>query len=106
MRKPKRLNKADTRQYLVKEDLVDRVYERTTLTKASIDIAVTSFLEVLAEEIVKRQKIRLIGFGVFNVATRKAHLGFNPTTGERLEIPQKYVPQLRFSKEISRELNA
>ena len=40
-------------------------------------------------------KVALIGFGTFEVATRAAREGFNPATKEKVQIPAKNVVKFK-----------
>lgn len=88
-----------------KADLINKVYDRTTLSKVSIVIAVNEFLSELIGEIESGKEVRIAELGTFKVATRKAHTGRNPATGESVQVPEKKVPQLKFNERIRRNMN-
>ncbi|MCK8825946.1 HU family DNA-binding protein [Fuchsiella alkaliacetigena] len=91
---------------MTKTDLVDRIAEKSGLSKkdskASLDALMEVIPEVLAEEAKKpadeRNKIQLTGFGSFEVRDRSARKGRNPQTGEEMEIPAKKVPAFKAGK--------
>lgn len=89
-----------------KSDLVAKVYERTTLSKAGIEAAVNEFLAELISEIENGNAVRIAELGTFKIAKRKAHIGRNPATGESIEVPAKQVPQLKFNERIRRNMNS
>ena len=43
-------------------------------------------LETISASLKKNQKVRLVGFGSFEVVKRKARKGRNPATGESIRI--------------------
>lgn len=88
-----------------KADLINKVYDRTALSKVSIVIAVNEFLSELIGEIESGKEVRIAELGTFKVATRKAHTGRNPATGESVQVPEKKVPQLKFNERIRRNMN-
>ena len=88
-----------------KADLINKVYDRTTLSKAGIEAAVNEFLSELIGEIESGKEVRIAELGTFKIATRKAHTGRNPATGEKVQVPEKKVPQLKFNERIRRNLN-
>lgn len=50
------------------------------------------FVGAVIEEMVEAIKddgLMLIGFGTFKTVERAAHMGTNPSTGEKMEIPAK-----------------
>lgn len=88
-----------------KADLINKVYDRTVLSKVSIVTAVNEFLSQLVGEIESGKEVRIAELGTFKVATRKAHTGRNPATGESVQVPEKKVPQLKFNERIRRNMN-
>lgn len=55
-------------------------------TKAAAERAVNAVIEGIKTGIKKQGKVQLVGFGSFNVRTRKARTGRNPQTGETITI--------------------
>lgn len=88
-----------------KADLISKVYERTALSKAGIEAAVNEFLLELIGEIESGKEVRIAELGTFKIATRKAHIGRNPATGDSVRVPEKKVPQLKFNERIRRNMN-
>lgn len=56
-------------------------------TKRAADDAVEAVLNALAGGIKKDKKVQIIGFGTFEVKTRKERMGRNPKTNEPIKIP-------------------
>ena len=91
---------------ITKTDLVDKVAEKSGLSKkdskASLDALMEVIPEVLAKKAQKladeRSKIQLTGFGSFEVRDRSARKGRNPQTGKEIEIPAKKVPAFKAGK--------
>jgi DNA-binding protein HU-beta len=61
-------------------------------------------LSMIADALVKGEKVRLVGFGNFLVRTRASRVGRNPQTGDKIEIPQSkspaFVPGINLKKSI------
>ncbi len=75
-----------------KEDLVKNISKKTGLSQRKVLAVVNSFISALREGIEKDGKVVLVGFGTFEVKTRKARKGRNPRTGKPINIPaRKYV---------------
>lgn len=72
---------------LNKQELVAAVAEKTELSKAKSIEAVDAVLSTIEETLSNNQEVRLIGFGSFVTAHRKAAKGRNPRTGEEIKIP-------------------
>ena len=72
-----------------KAELVAAVAERTELSKKDAEKALKAFVDVVAEELKKGEKIQLVGFGTFEVSERAAREGRNLTDSRcRLQLPR------------------
>ena len=69
-----------------KIDLIAAVAEKTELTRAKAGEAVDAVLAAIEAALKKRDDVRLVGFGTFATATRKASTGRNPRTGDAIAI--------------------
>ena len=49
--------------------------------------------------------MRLVGFGTFSVARRKASEGRNPRTGEKIQIPASNQAKFKAGKGLKDSLN-
>jgi len=49
-------------------------------------------------------KITLVGFGTFNVATRSKREGRNPRTGAKIKIPASKVVKFKAGKTLSEKV--
>ena len=50
-------------------------------------------------------EIRLVGFGTFSVAQRKATTGRNPQTGASIQIPASKQPKFKAGKALKDAVN-
>ena len=88
-----------------KTELVASIAAKTKLTKRAAEMTVDALLETFTAELVKGEKIQLIGFGTFEVRTRKARKGRNPQSGEELEIPAANQPVFTAGKALKEAVN-
>ena len=88
-----------------KADLINKVYDRTALSKAGIETAVNEFLSELIGEIESGKEVRIFELGTFSLQTRSARTGRNPKTGESVAVPEKRVPKLVFNRVIAKRIN-
>ena len=87
---------------MIKQDLIQRIVERTGLPRVKAEAAVDAIFEAMKNALGQGDRIELRGFGVFNVKPRKTGVGRNPRTGAEVSIaPGKAV---RFKP--GRELHA
>lgn len=78
-----------------KMDLINKVAEKSGLTKKDAEAAINSFLEAIGEALAEGERVQLIGFGTFETRKRSARSGRNPQTGETIEIPETIVPAFK-----------
>jgi len=71
-----------------KIDLIAAVADKTDLTRAKAAEAVDAVLEAIEGALKAREDVRLVGFGTFATAVRKASTGRNPRSGETIAIPE------------------
>ena len=55
-----------------KTELIAAVAEKAEISKKDAEKAVKAFTDVVAEELVKGEKVQLVGFGTFEVSERAA----------------------------------
>ncbi|MCD5384227.1 HU family DNA-binding protein [candidate division WOR-3 bacterium] len=89
---------------MTKAELVDRVARDAGLTKKSALGSVNAFVGAVSSALAKGQKVTMVGFGTFDVATRKARKARNPRTGAEISVPSKRVPRFRAGAELKRKV--
>lgn len=89
-----------------KTELVAAMAEKTGLTKKDAENALKAFTDVVAEELVKGEKIQLVGFGTFEVTERAEREGRNPKSGEPMTIPASKSPKFKAGKALKDMVNA
>lgn len=88
-----------------KTELVAAIAEKTELSKKDAEKALKAFTDVVAEELKKGEKITLVGFGTFEVASRPAREGRNPLTGKTIKIAASKSPKFKAGKALKDSLN-
>lgn len=88
-----------------KNDLIYDVAAKTGLSKADASKAVGAVFDSIAESLKNERDVRLVGFGTFTVATRKASKGRNPRTGDEIEIPASKQPKFKAGKGLKDAVN-
>ena len=81
-----------------KAELTGEVGGKTGLTKKETQNVIDIMTETIGDTLSKGEKVTLVGFGTFQVATRKARRGVNPQTRESIQIPAKKVPKFTSGK--------
>ena len=63
-------------------------------------MAIEIFLGTIKKTLKKRDKIYLSGFGTFSIVKRKARIGRNPKTGQKVKIAAKFTPIFKSAREF------
>ena len=90
---------------MTKADLVDEVARTVQITKKQAESIVNIVFESIVQSLRAGEKIELRGFGSFRLRSRKARIGRNPKTGERVEVPSKKIPYFKPGKELKELIN-
>jgi DNA-binding protein HU-beta len=88
-----------------KNDLVAAVADNTGLSKSDSANAVDCMLDSITGALKRGTEVRLVGFGTFSVAQRRASEGRNPRTGERIQIPASKQPKFKAGKALKDAVN-
>ncbi len=89
-----------------KTELVAAMAEQAGLSKKDAEKALKAFIDVVADELKKEEKVQLVGFGTFEVSKRAAREGRNPLNGEPMKIAASKAPKFKAGKALKDMLNA
>ena len=64
-----------------------------------------AFVEVVATQMKKGDKVTLVGFGTFEAKKRAARVAKNPQTGKQVKVPACKAPALKFGKSFKESIN-
>lgn len=88
-----------------KTELIAAMAEQTNLSKKDVEAVLKAFIDVVAEELKKGEKVQLVGFGTFEVSERAAREGRNPQTGETMQIKASKTPKFKAGKALKDMMN-
>ncbi|MBO1304618.1 HU family DNA-binding protein [Enterococcus sp. 669A] len=83
-----------------KQSLVEKVAEKTGLTKKDATAAVDTLFDSIQDALKDGEKVQIIGFGNFEVRERAARKGRNPQTGEEITIAASKSPAFKAGKQL------
>lgn len=89
-----------------RKDIVEKIWQKNPLMlRGEIEAVVTQTISIIKTAVKKGDEVTFIGFGRFYKKVRKARLGVNPSTGERIKIKSRIVAKFRPGKAFSDSLN-
>ncbi|MBR3930602.1 MAG: HU family DNA-binding protein [Alphaproteobacteria bacterium] len=88
-----------------KQQLIDAIAKEVDVTKSNAAACLDAFINVVTKVLKKKGEVRLVGFGTFATAKRKATTGRNPQTGAAIKIPASTQPKFKPGKALKEALN-
>ncbi len=85
---------------MTKKEIVNSISGKTGLTQLRTKAIVQMTFDAIIETLVQEGRIELRNFGVFEVKQRKARKARNPRTGDKVDVPAKYVVTFKPGKEM------
>ena len=86
---------------MTKSELIARLAERfPQLVAKDAYYAVKMMLDALTAALVRGDRIEIRGFGSFALNYRPPRVGRNPKSGDKVQVPEKYVPHFKAGKEL------
>ena len=90
---------------MTKADLIEEVSRLAEVTRKDSEVIVETIFDSVVRALRAGDKIEIRGFGSFRTRQRKARVGRNPKTGDRVEVPPKKIPVFKPSKELKDIVN-
>ena len=88
-----------------KTELVAAIADKSGIAKKDAEKALAAFIDTVATELKKGEKIQLVGFGNFEVRERAAREGINPQTGKKIQIAASKNPVFKAGKALKDSIN-
>ena len=67
-------------------EFIEKLAVKLTISKAKAEEMLSSFIEIITENLIEGVEVNLTGFGVFRQVNRKAREGRNPKTQAKMKI--------------------
>ena len=88
-----------------KNELIASVSEASGLSKSDAGKAVDGVIGAITGALKSGGDVRIVGFGTFSVAQRKATTGRNPRTGEPIQIKASKMPKFKPGTPLKEAVN-
>lgn len=86
---------------MTKSELIIRLAGRfPQLVAKDAEFAVKTMLDAMTDALTRNDRIEIRGFGSFALNHRPPRVGRNPKSGEKVRVPEKYVPHFKAGKEL------
>lgn len=78
-----------------KAQMIEKVAAECKLTKAQTERMLDVMFDTIRKSVKKGDDVKIVGFGTFTKAKRKARTGRNPQTGKTIKIAAAWYPKFR-----------
>ncbi|AWI73897.1 MAG: integration host factor subunit beta [Betaproteobacteria bacterium HGW-Betaproteobacteria-13] len=86
---------------MTKSELIAQLAARfPQLVAKDADYAVKMILDAMTDALARGDRIEIRGFGSFALNYRPPRTGRNPKSGDKVHVPEKYVPHFKAGKEL------
>lgn len=89
---------------MTKKEIVKTISEEIGMTQLRTKEIVQKTFDAIVETLVQDGRIELRNFGVFEVKKRAARKARNPRTGQRVDVPEKFVVTFKPGKEMEEKV--
>ena len=89
---------------ITKQDLVYRISERIGQKKVVTKQIIQGFIDEIVRELERGNLLEFREFGVFELKERAARKARNPRTGQRVDVPEKFVVTFKPGKEMEEKV--
>jgi len=90
---------------LTKKDIINSIYMQIGFSKKISENLLDDILNILSENLINNNKIKISNFGTFTVRIKKKRIGRNPKTKESKIISNRKVVLFKPSKQFKNFLN-
>ena len=89
-----------------KSDLIELLAKRfPQLVPKDADLSVKVILDALSQTLAQGDRAEIRGFGSFSLNYRPPRIARNPKSGDKVDVPAKYVPHFKAGKELRERVN-
>jgi len=88
-----------------KKEFVDKLAQKTGLSKKDARAALDNTLELIVQSCKKKSKVTFTGFGTFEARQQKSTQRINPRTGQKFTVEAKFVPKFRAGKSFKESVS-
>jgi integration host factor subunit alpha len=91
---------------MTKADIVEIVFEKVGFSKKDVAAVIEDIFESIKTTLEKGEKVKISGFGNFNIRQKRARRGRNPQTGTEITIDERRVMTFKASQLLKKSINS
>ena len=83
-----------------KSELIELLSLKKGISFKKAEEIINTVFDSMTEAMLNGERIEIRGFGSFGLNFRPPRQGRNPKTGDKVQVPAKYVPHFKAGKEL------
>ena len=83
-----------------KKELIQEVAIRSGMSQADVEKTLNHIMDTVRDSLHKEDPVTLVGFGTFRVQKHAERQGYNPSTGQKMQIPEKKIVKFKPGKAL------
>ncbi len=88
-----------------KKNLAEQIYKKVGFSKNFSSVLIDNFINILKDELINSQKVKMSSFGTFEVVNKNQRIGRNPKTKVLAKISARKIVKFKSSNYIKNKLN-
>ena len=88
-----------------RKDLSNKIYQNLGFSKNFSSTIIDNFFEIIVQELLKSEKVKISSFGTFKVINKKERIGRNPKTKIEAKIVARKIVKFKPSLLVKEKLN-
>ena len=89
-----------------RKNLSNKIHQNLGFSKNFSSTIIDNFFEILIQELLKSNKVKISSFGTFKVINKKERIGRNPKTKIEAKIVPRKVVKFKSSLLVKEKLNS
>jgi integration host factor subunit alpha len=90
---------------MTKSEIVEAIHDHVGFTKKRSSEVVSLVLDIIKDALERGEKVKISGFGNFEIRNKDPRKGRNPQTGEEITISERRVLTFKPSQVLKERLN-
>ena len=90
---------------ITRKKLYNRIHQNLGFSKNISSQIVDDFFELLIDELIKKNKVKISSFGTFEVINKKERIGRNPKTKVMAKICARKIVKFKPSSKTKEKIN-
>jgi DNA-binding protein HU-beta len=88
-----------------KAELVEAVAKQTGLSKSDVEAVIKATIDTITKAVAEGEKVSFIGFGSFELTTRKGRKTKIPMTDKVVDVPESKSVKFKVGKQLKEAVN-